>query len=142
MDEKDTPKKWQINKKSYAITAVVYLVVSVLLMWNEGIFSKETAQDVMGSISNGFFISGGIFAGIGALSLIGSKGTYDTLSYGVTKIGIQQLIPGLPKDIPESFYEYKKAKEEKGRTWFPNLLFIGLAGILISVIFVVIYSFM
>ncbi len=144
MNEKkvNSNEKLHISKKTYLVTAAVYVVVSVLLMWNDGIFDKESAREVMGSISNGFFISGGLFAGVGALSLIGAKGTYDTLSYGVTKIGIQQLIPGLPKDIPESFYEYRKAKEEKGRTWFPNLLFTGLAGILLSALFVAVYSFM
>lgn len=144
MNEKEAVKteKKKINKVAYLVTGIIFLVIALAFMWNDGIFEKESSKEIIGSISNGFFVAGGLFAGIGALSYIGSKGTYDTLSYGFTKIGIHQLIPGLPKDIPESFYDYKKAKEEKGRTWFPNLLFIGLAGILISVIFVAIYSFM
>lgn len=144
MDEKETNKieKKKPDKVKYLVTAGIYMVLSILLMWNDGIFSKETVQDVMVSISNGFFISGGMFAGVGALSFIGSKGTYDTLSYGVSKIGIHHLIPGIPKEDPESLYEYKMAKEEKGRIWFPNLLFVGLGGILLSVVFVVLCSLM
>lgn len=142
MDEKEIIKteKKQIDKIKYLVTGAIFIILALVLMWNDGILEKENTKDVMGSISNGFFIAGGLFAGMGALSYIGSKGTYDTLSYGFTKIGIHQLIPGLPKDVPESFYEYKKAKDEKGRNWFPNLLITGLAGILLSVIFVVIYS--
>jgi len=144
MDEKYTKnnEKKKPDKIKYLITTGVYMVLAVLFMWNDGVFGKESVQEVLGSISNGFFISGGLFAGVGALSFIGSKGTYDTLSYGVSKIGIHHIIPGMPKEVPESFYDYKMAKEEKGRVWFPNLLWTGLAGIVISVIFVVIYSFM
>ena len=143
MDEKATKNTEKNNKSKikYLVTSIVFIVIAILLMWNDGIFTKESVKDVLGSISNGFFIAGGLFTGIGALSYIGSKGTYDTLSYGVNKIGIHHLIPGMPKDIPESFYEYRTAKEEKGRILFPNLLFIGLAGIFISVIFLVIYFF-
>ena len=144
MDEKEAVKteKKKINKVTYLVTGSIFLVIAMVFMWNDGIFEKEGSKEVIGSISNGFFAAGGLYTGIGALSYIGSKGTYDTLSYGFTKIGIHQLIPGLPKDIPESFYEYKKAKEEKGRIWFPNLFFIGLTGVLLSVIFVVLYSFL
>ena len=142
MDEKETKKeKKEIDKTKYLITVIVFLVTGLMFMWNDGILEKESAKEVMGSISNGFFVTGGLFAGIGALSYIGSKGTYDILSYGFTKIGIHQLIPGLPKDVPESFYDYKIAKEEKGRTWFSNLLWVGLSGILVSVVFVIIYSY-
>lgn len=144
MDEKfaNNSEKKKPDKVKYLVTAGVYAVLSVLLMWNDGIFSKETVQEVLVSVSNGFFIAGGLFAGVGVLSFIGSKGTYDTLSYGVSKIGIHHIIPGMPKDVPESFYDYKMAKEEKGRIWFPNLLAVGVAGILISTIFAIVYSFM
>jgi hypothetical protein len=114
----------------------------LLLVWNDGVFEKESAKEVFGSMCNGFFIAGVLFTGVGALSYIGSKGTYDALSYGITKIGIHHIIPGMPKDIPESYYDYKQAKDEKGRGWFPNLFFVGLAGILISVVFLVFYSLM
>lgn len=144
MDEKETVKtgKKKIDKVKYLITGIIFLVISLAFMWNDGILEKESVKEVMGSISNGFFITGGLFAGVGALSFIGSKGTYDTLSYGFAKIGIQQLLPGVQREIPESFYEYKKAKDEKGRVWFSNLLFVGLAGIFLSVVFVVLYSFL
>ena len=138
--EKNNTERNNTGKLKYLVTGIIFVVISILFMWNDGIFIKETTKDVFGSISNGFFITGGLFTGIGALSYIGSKGTYDSLSYGVSKIGVHHLIPGMPKDIPESFYDYKMAKEEKGRIWFPNLFFTGLIGILISVIFLVIYS--
>jgi len=144
MDEKETKirEEKKPNKVKYLITIGVYTILVILLMWNDRTFSKETLQEVLVSISNGFFIAGGLFAGVGALSYIGSKGTYDTLSYGISKIGIHHLIPGISKEVPESFYEYKTAKDEKGRIWFPNLLYVGLAGILLSMIFAVMYSFM
>jgi len=144
MNENETVKTEQKKKDKlkYLITGIVFLVIALAFMWNDGIFEKESVKEVMGSISNGFFITGGLFAGVGALSFIGSKGTYDTLSYGVSKIGIHHLIPGMPREDAESFYDYKVAKDKKGRVWFPNLLFVGLAGILLSVVFVVIYSFL
>ncbi|MBP3577399.1 MAG: DUF3899 domain-containing protein [Lachnospiraceae bacterium] len=144
MNENETVKTEQKKKDKlkYLITGIVFLVIALAFMWNDGIFEKESVKEVMGSISNGFFITGGLFAGVGALSFIGSKGTYDTLSYGVSKIGIHHLIPGMPRKDAESFYDYKVAKDKKGRVWFPNLLFVGLAGILLSVVFVVLYSFL
>ena len=142
MDGKETvtTENKRVNKVKYPVTGIVFVVVALAFTWNDGVFETESTKEVMGCISNGFFIAGAMFAGIGALSYIGSKGTYDALSYGVSKIGIHQLIPGIPKEIPESYYDYKMAKEEKGRSWFPNLLITGLAGILLSVVFLVLYS--
>ena len=137
--ENNITEKKQISVKKYGITFGFYFIFSFIFMWNDGVFESESLQEVIGSVTDGFFIAGILFAGIGGLSYIGSKGTYDTLSYGVSKIGIHQWVPGLPKEIPESFYEYKIKKEEKGRTWFCNLLLVGLAGIGLSVLFLILY---
>lgn len=144
MDENEVnvEKKQNVGKKTYIVTMICYLMLVLLCVVNENLLQKETAKEVMGAISNVFFLPGVLFAGIGVISKIASYGEFDMLSYGFSTIGIHQLIPGLPKDRYESYYEYKTAKDQKGRRWFPNMLWVGLAGVFISVIFVVIYSFM
>ena len=141
MDEnKELEKKKK--KISYIVTTVCFLCLTVLCLFNEDIQSQETALDVIKVISNAFFLPGVLFAGIGGISKIASTGEFDMLGYGFSTIGIHQIIPGLPKDKYESYIEYKKSKDEKGRRWFPNMLYVGLSGIAVSIVFVIIYSFM
>lgn len=144
MDEKETntTENKQTSKKNYVVTAICYLALVALCTVNEGVFQKESAREVMGAISNAFFLPGMLFAGIGGISKIASTGEFDMLGYGFSTIGIHQLIPGFPKDKYESYLEYKTAKDERGRRWFPNMLFVGMAGIFVSAVFVMIYSFM
>ena len=141
MDENKEYEKKKL-KMSYIVTTVCFVSLMILCLFNEEIQNQETAKDVIKVISNAFFLPGVLFAGIGAISKIASTGEFDMLGYGFSSIGIHQLIPGLPKDKYESYIDYKKSKDEKGRRWFPNLFFVGMAGILISGIFVVIYSLM
>lgn len=143
MNEHNEIKEDRMKKKiTYIVTIACFLGMMLLCLFNEGILQQETAQDAVKVISNAFFLPGVLFAGIGGISKIASTGEFDMLGYGFSSIGIHQLIPGMPKDKYSSYMDYKKSKEENGRRWFPNMLFVGLAGIFISAVFVVIYSVM
>ena len=81
-------------------------------------------------------------AGVGALTYLAKLGAYDGISYAFSNFALHSLIPGMHKDKHESFYEYKKAKEEKGRKWLSHLFFVGLVPLAISVVLLIVYAFL
>ena len=72
MDEKEAVKteKKKINKVTYLVTGSIFLVIALVFMWNDGIFEKEGSKEVIGSISNGFFIAGGLFTTISSYHIV------------------------------------------------------------------------
>ncbi len=130
-----------MHKKSYFATATVFLAVAVGYLITSGVFSQESAKEVFALLSNAFFIPGVLFFGIGGLSWCAYEGTFDMISYSFTRYGIHNLIPGMQKDKPEEFYEYKQEKEEKRgkKGWLKDALIVGLIGIVVSVVFLVVY---
>lgn len=129
------------NKKNYVITIVWYLIAVLICAFYEGLWEQESLKDIIGVLSDIFLIPAMFFAGFGALSFAASEGAYDMLSYAVSNFSLHHIIPGVrQKEKYESFYEYKKAKEQKGKPWLSHVFFVGLAGLAISLILVGIYS--
>ena len=124
---------------TYLITSLALISLVVACLFYEKAFSAETLEDAMIRICNSFTIPGIVFAGVGALSYLSSIGAYDGISYSFTNFALHNLwFTKQPKKY-KSFYEYKQAKDEKGRRWFPNLLIVGGASLALAVIFLVIY---
>ena len=66
-------------------------------------------------------------------------GAYDGLVYSFKNFGLHTLIGGNPnKKKTQTFYEYKTAKDEKGRKWFPNFLWVGVASLVIGIILAIV----
>ena len=124
--------------KKYIGPMIVAIVIFVTCMFaNGGVFGKNNAETLLYGLSNCFTIPGIILTGIAAIGWAGKFGTFDMLSYGMRSFfGI--FIKPLSNDMPTNFYEYRKQKDEDGRKWSPELLLVGLAFLLMGVIFTVI----
>lgn len=141
MDEKESKKKKvEISRLSWIVTGSIFLVFAIVYAVAADIFHQETMQEVWSILCNAFFVPGILFTGMGGLSWIASEGSFDMLAYSFSRYGLHNLIPHIPKAKFEDFYEYKEMKDAKGRHWNANLLFVGLIGIAISIVFLIVYS--
>ena len=123
---------------TYLITSLVLISLVVACLFYEGAFSCEDAKAVVEKICNSFTVPGIMFAGVGLLSYLSSLGAYDGLSYSFVNFALHNLwFIKQPKKY-KTFYDYKEAKDKKGRVWWPNLIIVGGASIVIGVIFLII----
>lgn len=128
-------------KKSvaYFVDGLIVFVVASLICVQRGLFAAESATSAFHILSDGFFVSGILFAGIGLLGLAASKGTYDMLSFGFGRV-FRNFIPTMNRDRYEHFYEYKEEKEQRKRKWTPTLTVCGSFALACSVLFLILYS--
>ena len=62
-----------------------------------------------------------------------------TLTYSFKNFGIHNLLGGNPKKKKtQTFREYKEDKEEKGRKWFPHMLWVGIASLVVGIILAIV----
>ena len=89
-------------------------------------------------LSDGFFVSGMMLTGLGALIWISTTGFFDMLSYGVHSLTVLFSTLKKPQDHA-SFYDYKTARDAKrGKPRF-GILFAGVGCILVSLLFLTLY---
>ena len=126
----------------YVKWGIVAIIAVVLMFLYEQPFAKEGAKEVVGTLSDCFAIPGIVMTGVGALTYLAKLGAYDGLNYAFSNFALHSLIPGMHKEKHESFYEYKKAKDEKGRKWLSHLFLVGLVPLALSVIILIVYAFL
>ena len=124
----------------YVKTALALILVIAVCLVIENPFAEEnTAGDVLMALCNSFTVPGVLFAGIGTLSYFAYLGAYDGIGYAFTNFGLHNLwVTKQPKKY-KSYYEYKTAKDEKGRVLWPHILIVGLASLAVSVILLIVY---
>jgi hypothetical protein len=103
---------------------------------NGGLFGENKSETVLYGLCNCFTIPGILLSGVGGISWAGKFGTFDMLSYG-SRSFFGNFIKPLAEDLPRTFYDYKKQKDEKGRKWSAEVLFVGLAFLAVGVILTV-----
>ena len=120
----------------YLITVGVGLVFAALIIF-PGVFKQESASDVYKLLVNGFFVPGVFILGIGLLVLASNGGTFDMLIYGTKKFFDMFRKPQYRK-ITDTFYDYRKAKQEHPGE-FGYMILTGLGFIIVSLILLVFY---
>lgn len=125
----------------YIFHSAVILVIAVLIALQRDLFDAASAKEAAGILSDAFFVPGVLYTGIGILSIAASKGTYDMLAFGSGKV-MSRFIPTMDKEKYRDYYAYRCQKDEKGRTWNPLLLIIGLITCAVAVIAYLGYCFL
>lgn len=124
--------------KKYLVAIILAGVAAFGIMSARGLFSLDNAPAVMACISDGLFVAGFLFAGIGALIWLSSTGTLDIISYGFKSLLV--LFTPYKRRIGEGgFYEYKVKQREKRKGVPFQILWVGLGYVLLSLLFTVIY---
>ena len=120
--------------------SVALIVAVILIAFWEGLFQLTEAKDIVGTLSDCFFVPGVLFAGIGGLSWVSSKGGYDAFGYAFNNFALHNLFPTKHPKKYKTLYDFKQEKDEKGRRWLPQLLITGGISLLIGVILFIVYN--
>jgi hypothetical protein len=138
MDQEKYEKKLKI--RAYVWTVGFTLMLAALMFFTlEKPHEEENAKAVLGALSNCFIVPAALVGGFGALSYMAKLGAYDGLVYSFKNYGLHTLIGGaFTKKKTQTFREYKEEKDEKGRRWFPHLLWVGLAALVIGIILAIV----
>lgn len=145
------------RKKGILINFVLGLILAVVVIFIKWPVEKTTEIvdgvekscwswypeiSLFHKLSDGFFVSGVLIFGIGALKFFRNKGTFDILSYGVSSV-IYTAIPMLDRRKPErrneDFYGYTQRKQEE-RKPASELLIAGGVYLALAALMLVLYS--
>ncbi len=126
-------KKWL----QYLIVSVISLAIvfCVLLMQNAFTHSGDL---LLKDLCNAFFVPGVLVLGLGLLVWSTNGGTFDMLAFGVIKL-FDLFKKDLTKVKYRTFYDYRKAQQEKERS-FSAYVVVGVVLIVISIVFLILYN--
>ena len=139
MDQQQGYEK-KLKIRTYICTVgFVLVLVALMFFLIEKPHEEPNAKAVLAAISNCFVVPATLVGGLGALSYMGHLGAYDGLTYSFKNFGLHNLLGGNPKKKrTQTFREYKEEKDEKGRKWFPHMLWVGLASLVIGIILAIV----
>lgn len=124
------------NLIPYAIYFALGLVIVVIGIFSQRLPEAGSAVEAIGILSDCCLFPAVLFGGIGALTWIASKGTFDMLGYGFSAFFTGVFRPGKKM---ETFYEYKLRKEENGSAWLSHMFWVGMFYLAISIVCAAIY---
>ena len=143
-DTKNASKKYPPNLEknksrwwlSYVITFAVLAVITVLVAWIRDCYTETSTKILIRGLCDAFCVPGILGICFGLLVLASKGGAFDMISYGMRRFfGIFKKNP-LDRKYRD-YYEYKKAKREKKRSfWYLIIvggvyLLVGLALLLV-----------
>ena len=124
--------------KEYAITAMVAFGVSILIALSRGIFQQDEIDMVITIISDAFFIPGVLLICVGLIVYASNEGLFLSISYGFKAIGRTITAKKDEKLMDEKYHEYY-ARQIQKKAKCKHFLLVGLAFVVISLIFVGVY---
>lgn len=142
MSREGNQKKVRVEQKDWLTAAAVFVVLTVTMTFYEKVWSSEGAKEACGRLSNAFFVPGTLYFGFGVLSWVVSKGLFDSMGYIFRSFSLHSLLPGTHPREYRTFYDYKTAKDERGRKWMPHVLIIGAAAVVVAVVLAVVNGVM
>ncbi len=126
----------------YGVTVLLALALALGIMYARGLFTRGLSRaETLKRVSDGLFVSGILFFGVGSLIWVSSTGFFDMLSYGFKSVWYL-FTPATKPRGSGGFYEYKLMKQER-RENSPSVRHVALVGIvfvLFSAFFAVLYS--
>ncbi|MCF0135917.1 MAG: DUF3899 domain-containing protein [Lachnospiraceae bacterium] len=133
LPEESPLKKWT----PYLILIPSGLALTALVSWMRGFsFQGDIIQNSF-ALSDGFFVTGVMFAGVGSLVWVSTTGFFDLLSYGFANLAAFTVFRREKNAIP--FYEYKEEKRAKRKKARFEILLIGIGFILVAGVFLTLY---
>ena len=123
----------------YGFGTLVLFTLAAAMAWWKNLFAAKNAAAVFRILADSFTVPGAVYAGLGGLSFFASKGAYDSFAYIFNNFALHNLFPlKYPKKYI-SLYEYKQDKNEKGRTWWPHLLWLGCGALAFSLLCTILF---
>ena len=126
-------KKWS---QYLIIAGINILMVLGVMLIQEGF--TQTGQELLKVLCSAFFVPGVCTLGLGVLIWSTNGGTFDMLAFGVIKL-FDLFKKDLTKVKYKTFYDYRKAQQEKQRS-FSAYIIVGAVFIAVSILFNVLYN--
>ena len=128
--------------KKYLIKTSIAIVVAGILFFflsvGLGLFEQTILKDRLKILSDGAFVIGVLFVGVGLLVVMSGQGAYDSISYSIQKA--LSILPYVNKKMPKTLFEYKQEKLERQQaSTSGGLGFVIIAGavwIVVAIVFV------
>lgn len=131
MEELERLEQKKKNRNRYIGSVVSAGIVSLAVMAYRGLFGGDlTTGETMMILSDGFFVTGALFLGLGLLMWVGGEGMFDMLGFGVKLVFDVAF-----KHEWENYRDYKARKAEKEKVPVGYLTWVGLGGILLAAVF-------
>lgn len=132
--KKETAKKTMLRR--YLISALCAALFVTLFSQIRGFAFGKALKDNLSALCDGFFVTGVLMGGIGAMVWVSTTGFFDILAYGFKNLAV--LVPFRHNRKYKHFYEYKaeqSAKRSKPQFFLLviGLILIAIAGILLNV---------
>ena len=137
MDQKKAPEQKK-SLRRYLISTACALLLAVLFAQIRGFSFSQPLATNLAALCDGFFVSGMLVAGLGAMIWVSTTGFFDILSYGFKNLSV--LVPFHHRRKYKHFYEYKAEQAAKRSKPQFFLLVIGLSMVLIAAIFLYFYT--
>ncbi len=122
----------------YLITFVLGSLVVLVVLFSKDTFYQTQTSTVFRDLSDAFFVSGVIMAGLGLLVFASNGGAFDMLSFGVMRF-FSLFKRDLTKVKYRTFYDYRKAQQEKKRG-FAFILIEGCVFLAVAALFLILYN--
>ncbi len=130
----------QKTLRKYLITTAIAGLSTVAILSLRDYWSVTEAVDKYRILADAFTVPGVILMMVSILIWLSSDGQFDGLSYAFRYAG-KMLLPFLQKkNEHETYYDYKRSREGKRLHGFSFLFFVGLAFVLIAIVFVWLHS--
>lgn len=123
----------------YSVTAGVGLAIAVLVSFARSLYWQEDTVSVLEVLCDCFAVPGLLLILFGLLVFCTNGGTFDIFGFGAKKFFGLFKRERTEKDR-ESFYEYRKRKQENKRS-FLYLIIVGAVFLVIGFIFFLLYHF-
>ena len=118
------------NLKITLIAASAGLAFAVVIAAIRGVFTADSAKEILQCLTDGSFVSAVILLCVGLLLFSGNGGTFDMLSYG-TKTLFSVFQSDKKRLERESFAEYRARKSQMPKPVLPFLA-AGLGFLVLS----------
>jgi len=122
----------------YAVCIAIALAIALGVAVHQGFDLALGVAANCRYLSDGLFVAGVLFVGLGLLTWVSTTGFFDMFSFAV-KRAAEMLMPWVKlKDRP-IFYEYKMEKEAKRKKPLTTILFTGVGLVLASLLCLFLY---
>lgn len=130
----------KVSRKNLIKYIAVGLVLAVTVFIVQKVYQKESLDQIFRYLSDCFLIPGILLTGFYFLAWLGNDGMFDGIGYASKFLTAMFIPSNKVYATKDGFYKYKQEKAEK-RTEAINkdALFVGLAFLLIAIIFYVVF---
>lgn len=127
----------------YTVCGAIALVLTLLIVWYESSQAGSAAQDWIRFLCDGFFVSGILYLGFGAMLWIAQAGGFHAMSYLFYTVGYMFTANKNRFNKRKNYYEYKMEKAAKETRQEQRLqrriLVVGLACLAAASLFLMLF---